>query len=58
MKNPTHQRPMSSIMLVLGILAIGTIFAIIEIPLAVNQPVTLTIASITGDIAMDAANPI
>lgn len=49
---------MSSIMLVLGILAIGTIFAIIEIPLAVNQPVTLTIASITGDIAMDAANPI
>lgn len=37
---------------------IGAIFAIVEIPLAVSQPVTIPIASIPGDIPMDAANPI
>ncbi|WP_442430514.1 hypothetical protein [Nitrospira sp. T9] len=45
-------------MLVFGVLAIGGLFAMVGIPLAVSQPVTIPIASITGDIAMDAANPI
>ena len=58
MKNPTPQRPMTSILLVFGILSIGAIFAMVDIPLAVSQPVSIPIASITGDIAMDAANPI
>ncbi|MCW5781829.1 MAG: hypothetical protein KIT39_00815 [Nitrospirales bacterium] len=58
MRNPKQQPPMPSIMIFLGILAIGVIFAITDIPLAVSQPVTIPIASITGDIAMDAANPI
>ena len=58
MKHSTRQLRMASIMLIPGILAMATFFAMLDIPLAVSQPVTIPIATITGDIAMDGANPV
>jgi DMSO reductase family type II enzyme heme b subunit len=58
MKHPANQHRRASILFIPGFLILSGIFAWMDIPLAVSQPVTIPIASIKGDIAMDAANPI
>ena len=57
MKPRTAQPDISLTLLISGTLALALLLAMIGIPLAVSQPVTIPIANITGDIEMDGANP-
>lgn len=58
MKHRTAQPGISLTLLISGTPALASLLAMIGIPLAVGQPVTIPIATITGDIGMDGANPL
>lgn len=58
MKHFMPPRGISSITFITGTLAFASLLAMIGVPLAVSQPVTIPIATITGNIAMDGANPL
>jgi len=58
MKHRTAQPGISLTLLISGTPALASLLAMIGIPLAVGQPVTIPIATITGDIGIDGANPL
>ncbi|MYA28536.1 MAG: hypothetical protein F4Z24_04345, partial [Nitrospira sp. SB0666_bin_27] len=44
--------------ILLSALVVGVMLTMGQVPLAVSQPVTIPVGSISGPIPMDAANPV
>ncbi|MYA28624.1 MAG: hypothetical protein F4Z24_04835, partial [Nitrospira sp. SB0666_bin_27] len=53
-----HQNKSFIIAALTAVVVVGVMLTMGQVPLAVSQPVTIPVGSISGPIPMDAANPV